>query len=99
MSKKISEKTKDNGKEFLLTDYEFEFLKELRILLQFNTGQQRVISNLLTLICINRLGYGKLKQGYDLQFEINLDKDKKLIVREVQGSTIGRPTAPPSPTE
>lgn len=84
MSKRINEKAKDSGKQFELTDFEFAFLKELQILLQFHTGQVRILSNLLTLICVNRLGYGEVKENYDLEFQINLDKDdKKLVVKEV----------------
>lgn len=85
MSKKDEILGKDkNEKTYSLTEYEAKFLKELNVLLQWHIAKNQIISTFLTYVANNRLGYTKIKSGYNLQYEIDLEKDdKKLTIREV----------------
>ena len=73
------------GKEFQLTDYETGFLKELHTLLQYHVHKDRIITAYLTYVAMVRLGYTKVKDGFDLQYGIETESEPyKLRVKEVQ---------------
>ncbi len=88
MSSKIKDKLKDSvpeSKEFTLTTFETAFIKEMDVLLQFHIGKQRIISNFITYIAVTRLGYSTVKEGYELRFDINLDRDPAIVqLRQVK---------------
>ncbi len=85
MSKKITALAKPSSKEFTLTAFETAFIKELQVLLQFHTARQQIISNFVTYIAMTRLGYGTVTEGYDLRFDLNLDRDPAIVLlREIK---------------
>ena len=83
LKKKLLQKD-DNEKKFKLTPYEFSFLKDMNTVLTFHTLRSNLISNFLTYVAQTRLGYSTIREGYALQYEVDLQKDDHtLIVREV----------------
>ena len=85
MSQKISKQLEKRPGKHELTEFEFAFLKELNILLQFHTAKDRIMSNLLTYIAKTRLGYTEIKEGYDLRFSFDLSgEDRDLEIIEVK---------------
>jgi hypothetical protein len=72
------------GKEFQLTEYETGMIKEFDALLQFHIHRSRMITAILTHIAMVRLGYTKVKDGYDLQYGIETETEPyKLRVKEI----------------
>ena len=75
----------NNGQEYQLNDYETQFIKELDTLLLYHIYRHRIITTLLTYIASTRLGHARVKEGFDLQFGIDSDKEPyKLRVKEVK---------------
>lgn len=69
---------------FTLTDYEFRYLKDMQNVLLFHTLRSNLISGFLTYIASTRLGYTEIREGYALQYELDLKGgDHTLIVKEV----------------
>lgn len=59
-----------------LLDSEMNYLKLLNLALQFHTMGQKILSGFMYYIAVTRLGY---KDGSNLQFEIDLNKDDNLL--------------------
>lgn len=79
----ILNKDKD-FKEYTLTDYEFSYLKDLNVVLQLNVFRSKIISGFLTYVAQTRFGYTKIKEGYNLQFEVDPNSDSKTIkIKEI----------------
>ena len=71
-------------KKFTLDDYEWSYLKDMNSVLIFHTLRSNLISNFLTYVAKTRLGYTNIREGYALQYELDLQSDDHtLIVREV----------------
>lgn len=74
----------DDEKTFTLTDYEFNYLKDMQNVLLFHTLRSNLISGFLTYIASTRLGYTQIREGYALQYELDLKgDDHTLTVKEV----------------
>jgi hypothetical protein len=85
MSKKISALAKPASKEFTLTQFETAYIKDLEVLLQYHVARQQIISNFVTYIAMTRLGYTTVTEGYDLRFDLNLDRDPAIVLlREIK---------------
>ena len=75
----------DENKKFELTSYEFSYLKDMQNVLLFHTLRSNLISGFLTYVATTRLGYTTIREGYALQYEVDLKvNDHTLIVREVK---------------
>jgi hypothetical protein len=72
----ISKETED-VQEHKLTDSEMNYLRLLNVALQFHTMGQKILSGFLYYIATNRLGY---KDGVNLQFELDFDKEEGLLL-------------------
>lgn len=59
-----------------LTDAEYSYLNLLKLALQYNTLAQKIMSGFLYYVSTTRLGY---PNGTDLQFELDFDKDDKML--------------------
>lgn len=71
----LTKKTEDTATHEL-TDQEVTYLRLLNLTLQYHTHGQKIMSGFLYYISTNRLGY---PNGTDLQFEIDLDKEDKML--------------------
>jgi hypothetical protein len=74
----------DNEKTFTLTEYEHKYLQDMQNVLLFHTLRSNLISGFLTYIATTRLGYTELREGYALQYELDIkSEDRMLTVKEV----------------
>jgi hypothetical protein len=69
-------KESEDIKTHELTEQEITYLRLLNLTLQYHTHGAKIMSGFLYYVSTNRLGY---PNGTDLQFEIDLDKDDKLL--------------------
>lgn len=89
--------TNEDVQQHKLTDSEMGYLRLLNVALQFHTLGQKIVSGFLYYVCIQRLGY---KDGVNLQFEIDLDKqDNILTVKLLPDNITEVPPAPEAPAE
>lgn len=80
MSQRISEKIKNqepSEKQYNLSAFEFAFINELLVLLQFHTKQEQIMNNFLTYVAVERLGYRKIKPGHILKFDLDTIGDEE----------------------
>lgn len=87
MSTKIDERLEksDESRNFTLTEFESAFVKELTVLLQYHVAKDQIVSNLITYMAMSRLGYAHIKDGYNLRYSIDLDKDPATVsIEEVK---------------
>jgi hypothetical protein len=78
-----------------LTDAEMNYVRLLNIALQYHTLGQKILSGFLYYVCTTRLGY---KDGVNLQFELDFDKQDNLLTIKLLPDTItAPPAAPPTP--
>jgi hypothetical protein len=59
-----------------LTESEYNMLKLMNEALRYNVAGNKIISGFIYYISSSRLGY---KDGQDLQFELDFDKDDRLL--------------------
>lgn len=85
MTAKVKDKLlgKSNEHKYILTDWEFGYLKELDIALKTSIYHQRLMSGILTYIAKSRLGLSDPPSGHHFTFEIDLGGDaQELVVRQ-----------------
>jgi hypothetical protein len=73
---KALETANEDAVKHTLTDSEINYLKLLNLTLQYHTMGQRIMSGFLFYVATTRLGY---PEGVDLQFELDLQKDDKIL--------------------
>jgi len=80
-------KLKQNaGKQYELSEKEFNYLRLLNIALTYNELKNKCISGYLYQLCHLRFGYA---EEQNLQFEIDLEKDKGVLeVKELPDELI-----------
>lgn len=84
---KIKSKDKD-GKTYILSEREVNYLKILNLALQFSTLKDKAISGYLYYVCNQRFSY---PDNVNLVFEIDLDSDKReLNVKEIPQDVIDK---------
>jgi hypothetical protein len=79
----------EEAKEFSLTDYEVQYLKDLNQILMFHTLRGNIISGFITYVCTTRLGYNQLPEDKALQYDLDSvvkGKDNKLKVKMIPKS-------------
>lgn len=68
--------TSEDDQEHQLTDKEFNYVKLLNAVLQYNTLKQQIMSGFLQYVATTRLGY---PDDANLRFELDLDSDSKIL--------------------
>jgi hypothetical protein len=72
-------------KNYELTDFEFGYAKDLNSALQLHIYREHFVKGFLTHIAKTRFGFEQIKEGYGLQFEIDLSgSDKSMKIKEVK---------------
>lgn len=75
----LKDKALENNEDVqnhVLTPAEINYLKLLRLTLQYHTMSSRIMSGFLYYVSTTRLGY---TDGVNLQFELDLEKDDNLL--------------------
>lgn len=67
-------------REFELTPFEAAFIRELGTLLLYHIARDAIISSFLTYIATTRLGYQQPPEGYEVRFDINLERTPSLVL-------------------
>lgn len=82
---KLLSRKQPSGNEYELTEFEFNFLKDLNKALATSIYHKRLMSGLLTYIAKTRLGRPEPAAGMGLQFQVDLGgEDRTLTVTEVE---------------
>jgi len=76
----------------VLTEQEITYLRLLNLTLQYHTYGQKIMSGFLYYISTNRLGY---PHDTNLLFEIDLEKDDKILTVKLLSADIAQSPAPP----
>lgn len=76
LKKQALENNTEDIKTHTLTEQEMTYLRLLNLTLQYHTHGAKIMSGFLYYVSTNRLGY---PNGTDLQFEIDLDKEDKML--------------------
>lgn len=76
MKKQALEKTSEDVATHVLTPQEMNYVRLLNMTLTYHTHGTKIVSGFLYYVSTTRLGY---KNGVNLQFEIDLDKDDNLL--------------------
>lgn len=85
--------TSEDIQQHKLTDAEMNYLRLLNMSLQFHTFGQKILSGFLYYVCTNRLGY---KDGVNLQFELDFDKQDNLLTVKLLPEDYGQAPTPPA---
>lgn len=64
-----------------LTEKEFSLLKAMSVCLAYNVAKDQIMSAFLSYVAHHRLG---VDEEVSLQFEIDLDKDRELVIKPIE---------------
>ena len=85
MSKKIKAAVSDMAPKkhkYELNDFEVNYIDELSKILAMNIYKDAVISSFLTYVAVTRFAYTKVRAGYHLKFDVQLDNKLLYITEE-----------------
>lgn len=91
LKKQALANTTEDIQTHVLTPQEMNYVRLLNMTLTYHTHGTKIVSGFLYYVSTTRLGY---KNGVNLQFEIDLDKDDNLLTVKLLPEDVPEPPAP-----